>query len=504
MTRLLQRLLPLPRQGRLVVATISLLASTSPPAKADVILHAFGWSYGAVAAKAQEIAASGYKAVLLAPPLKSARTERCDWWQRYQPQDFRTIDNCDGNKESFKAAIEALRARGVRAYADVVVNHLANERDGATTFPGPDVLADYKARSGYWRRQILYGDTDGNGILDNGFLPDAGAPAGLFSGRDLHPAACILDYSNSASVLRDRICGSPPDTGLPDLKDTDPAAPWVSSQRKRYIQALYDLGVRGFRLDAAKHMPTAAIRAFVPETVARNSHIFAEIITSGGTTATDYQQFLAPYLRALPVHFGAYDFPLLHALRQAFAPGRPLSALASPLASGNALENGRAVTVVVTHDIPYNAGFRHLIFDPEASSSVDEDLAYAYILGRDGGTPLVLDDQSAGRANNGRWRQVWNRPRMRRLIAFHNRMQGKSMEVLAADACSLLWRRLEDGIVAINKCAEVRTLTVDTRFKFKWNHPYRDHLTGRRLPPIQGPRYTFRLPARSAQLWSAD
>ena len=485
---------PCPRPARrtaLALATVSLLASTSPPARADVILHAFGWSYAAVAAKAREIAAAGYKAVLLAPPLKSDRSGRCDWWQRYQPQDFRTIDNCDGNKETFQAAIDALRAHGVRAYADVVVNHMANERGGATTFPGPAVLADYRARSSYWRRQRLFGDL-------------RGLSRGLFSSRDFHPAACIRDYSNTASVLRDRICGSPPDTGLPDLKDTDPHDPWVNAQRKRYLQALHDLGVRGFRLDAAKHMPTAAIQAFVPETVARTSHVFAEIITSGGTTASDYQQFLAPYLRELPVTFGAYDFPLLQALRQAFVPGRPLSDLASPLATGNALANSRAVTVVVTHDIPYNEGFRHLIFDREAASSVDEDLAYAYILGRDGGTPLVFDDQSAGRANNGRWRQVWNSPRMRRLIAFHNRMRGKPMEVLAADACSLLWRRLEDGIVAINKCAEDRSLTVDTRFKFKWNHPYREHLSGRWLPPIQGPRYTFHLPARSAQLWSAD
>jgi alpha-amylase len=479
------------RMGRLALATVSLVVSACPPVRADVILHAFGWSYAAVAAKAREIAAAGYTAVLLAPPLKSARTDRCDWWQRYQPQDFRTIDNCDGNKETFQAAIAALRAHGVRAYADVVVNHMANERGGATTFPGPAVLADYRARSRYWRRQLLYGDP-------------TGLAEGLFSSRDFHPAACIRDYSNTASVPRDRICGSPLDTGLPDLKDTDPHDPWVNGQRKRYIQALYDLGVRGFRLDAAKHMSPAAIQAFMPEGVAHTSQIFAEIITSGGSTASDYQQFLEPYLRALPAHFGAYDFPLLHLLRQAFVPGRPFSDLASPLSTGNALENSRAVTVVVTHDIPYNDHFRHWIFDRDASSSVDEDLAYAYILGRDGGTPLVFDDRSAGRANNGRWRQVWNSVRMTRLIAFHNRMRGKPMEVLAADACGLLWRRLEDGIVAINKCAEDRTLTVDTRFKFKWNHPYRDHLTGRRLPPIQGPRYTFRLPARSAQLWSAD
>lgn len=488
----------------LALAACGLLAGATGPAKADVILHAFDWSYADVAAKARDIAAAGYKAVLLTPPLKSERTASCEWWRRYQPQDFRTIDNCNGNKETFKAAVDALKANGVRAYADVVVNHMANERNGATSFPGPAALAEYRSNSAYWKQQILYGDKDGNGVLDNGFLPDDGLPDGLFNAQDLHPAACITDYNNPSSVIRDRICGNAPDRGLPDLKDTDPNQNWVNLQRKQYIQALYDLGVRGFRLDAAKHMPNGAIKFFVPEQVAKTSHVFAEIITSGGSTASDYQKFLEPYLRELPVEFGAYDFPLLNALKRAFAPNQPLSDVAFPYATGNALENSRAVTVVVTHDIPYNDGFRYLIFDQDAPSSVDEGLAYAYILGRDGGTPLVFDDQSSGRSNNGRWRNVWNSETLKRMISFHNRMQGKPMEVLAADACSLLWRRQEDGIVTINKCAEDRTLTVDTRFKFKWNHPYRDTLSGSLLPPIQGPSYTFKLPARSARLWMAQ
>jgi alpha-amylase len=116
----------------------------------------------------------------------------------------------------------------------------------------------------------------------------------------------------------------------------------------------------------------------------------------------------------------------------------------------------------------------------------------------------VFDDQSDGRSNNGRWRNVWNSEKMKRMIAFHNRMQGKPMEVLAADACTLLWRRQEDGIVAINKCAEQRAVTVDTRFKLRWNHPYRDSRTGSLLPEIKGPSYTFNLPPRSARLWIAQ
>jgi len=474
------------------------------PASASVILHAFDWSYQDIADNAEAIADAGYGAVLVTPPLKSPKTGACEWYQRYQPQDFRVIDNCDGNKETLVRAITALQQQGVETYADVVVNHMANERNAATMFPGDETLRAYDGDRDYWKKQILYGDADGNGVLDNGRVPDDGRSDGLFSAANFHEANCIRDYGDRTSVIFNRICGAPPDPGLPDLKDSNPDDNWVNDQRRQYIQALYGLGIRGFRIDAAKHMPMGAIDYFVPDVVAENSQIFAEIITSGGTTASDYQKFLKPYLSQLPKEFGAYDFPLLNALKNAFAFGNPLSDLADPYATGNALENSRAVTVVTTHDIPYNDGFRYLIFDQDAERSTDEDLAYAYIMGRDGGTPLVFDDGSAGRSNNGRWVGVWKQERMKRMIDFHNRMQGKPMEVLAADDCALLWRREEDGIVGINKCGEERFLRVDTRFKLKWNHLYRDVLTGNALPEIEGPSYTFKLPARSASMWYSE
>lgn len=477
--------------GRLFMGLMLSSAALLPmaqPAHAAVILHAFDWSYATVAEQAPAIADSGYSAVLVTPPLKSPITENCRWYQRYQPQDFRVIQNCDGDKESFVAMIEALSQNGVVTYADVVVNHMANERDAATTFPGANTLAAYDADPDYWERQQLYGDLD----------------EALFGPNDFHSPQCIMDYRDRQEVIEGRICGGGDDPGLPDLRDTVPGDNWVLDQRKHYIQSLYDLGVRGFRLDAAKHMPNGAIQYFVPEEVAENSHIFAEIITTGGVGDSEYQTFLDPYLRELSPAFGAYDFPLLNTLKQAFGFGNSLAVLAQPYADGNALENSRAVTVVTTHDIPYNEGFRYLIMDP-----TDEDLAYAYIMGRDGGTPLVFDDGTTadppfGRIDDGRWQGVWNRDRMIRMIAFHNQMQGQGMEMLHADDCTLLWRRGEEGIVAINKCGDRRDITVDTQFKFKWYHPYQDVLTEDSPIEINGPSFTFSLPGRTARMWAAQ
>ncbi len=499
--RLATRVTPFCAQSAcgLLLCLLAALPALDQPAQAEAILHAFGWSYQDIARQAAAIANAGYKAVLVSAPLKSAKHPGCAWYLRYQPQDWRLIDNCDGNKQSLIQAIRALQAKGVRTYADLVVNQMANERQNATTFPGDAALNDYARHRSYWRQQILYGDADGDGRLDNGILPNDHHPDGLFGPQDFHPEGCIRNDSDRESVQRDRICGAAPDRGLPDLNDTDPRQTWVNQQRRHYVQALYNLGIRGFRIDAAKHMPLSAIRSFLPESISRKAHIFAEIITWGGATDQQYQLYLEPYLRALPAEFGAYDFPLLHALKRAFAPDGRLSDLAFAHATGNALENRRAVTVAVTHDIPYNNSFRSLILDAK-----DEELAYAYILGRDGGSPLVFDDGTPQPSDGGRWAKVWNRPLMKAMLGFHNRLQGQPMEVLASDGCALLWRRGEAGIVALNKCNQAVSFAVDTRFRFKWNHPYRDVLSNQPLPPIQGPSATFTIPARTAQMWLAQ
>lgn len=470
-----------------LAVTISILLSTTHPAQADVILHAFDWSYSTVAEQASEIATAGYGAVLVTPPLKSPITTDCHWYQRYQPQDFRVVSNCDGDKESFVAMINALSAVGVLTYADVVVNHMANERNAATTFPGMTALDEYANNPDYWENQRLYGDLDD----------------GLFSAQDFHDPNCIRNYGNRDEVIYGRICGAGDDPGLPDLRDTVPGENWVLDQRKQYVQTLYDLGVRGFRLDAAKHMPNGAIRYFIPDNVANNAHIFAEIITTGGTGDNEYNLFLEPYLKELPASFAAYDFPLLNTIKRAFSLGGSLVDLAQPYDTGNALENSRAVTVVTTHDIPYNEPFCYLILDP-----VDEDLAYAYIMGRDGGTPMVFDDGTTasppfGQTDNGRWHGVWNRDRMVRMIEFHNRMQGNTMEMVHADDCTLLWRRKEEGIVAINKCGEPRAITINTDFRFKWFHRYQDALSDDAPIEITGASFTFDVPGRSARMWYA-
>ncbi|WP_434361996.1 alpha-amylase family protein [Parasalinivibrio latis] len=446
----------------------------APSVYADAILHAFNWKYSDITAQATEIAQAGYKKVLISPPLKSSGNE---WWARYQPQDIRLIDSPVGNKEDLEALIAALSAKGVDVYADVVLNHMANEswKRSDLNYPGSELLSQYNADTTYFNRQKLFGDLANE----------------QFSENDFHPAGCITDWGNPGHVQYWRLCGGEGDTGLPDLDPNN----WVVSQQRLYLQALKDMGIKGFRVDAVKHMSNYQIsQVFTPE-ITNGMHVFGEVITSGGVGSSDYHAFLEPYLN--DTNHSAYDFPLFASIRAAFSYNGSMSMLHDPQAYGQALPNDRAVTFTITHDIPTNDGFRYQIMDP-----VSEKLAYAYILGKDGGTPLIYSDElsPAEDRDNGRWHNAWNQADMVSMISFHNEMQGKSMQTIHSDQCLLIFKREKQGLVAINKCAEQRSYTVDTyNYEFNWYMPYKDKLSNH-SETITSRYHTLTVPAQTARM----
>ncbi|WP_217528552.1 alpha-amylase family protein [Vibrio metschnikovii] len=443
--------------------------------QADAILHAFNWKYSDVTANAEHIAAAGYKNVLVSPAMKSSGNE---WWARYQPQDLRVIDSPIGNKTDFKTMVNTLRSYGVGVYADVVLNHMANEtwKRSDLNYPGSEILNNYANQASYYQQQTLFGDLTQN----------------LFSAHDFHPEGCITDWSNPGHVQYWRLCGGPGDRGLPDLA----ANHWVLEQQKAYLRALKQIGISGFRIDAVKHMSQYHIdQVFTPDIIA-DMHVFGEVITSGGLGDATYDAFLAPYLNN--TNHAAYDFPLFASIRAAFSYQGSMTLLHDPHAYGQALDHARAITFTITHDIPTNDGFRYQILDPK-----DEQLAYTYILGKDGGTPLIYSDALAANEDrdNGRWANVWNQPTMLQMLRFHNAMQGQSMTMIHSDQCLLVFKRGKQGVVGINKCGEAKPITIDTyQHEFNWYRPYQDVLSDDEF--IVNNRYhMLSIPARSARMW---
>lgn len=164
-----------------VITIFTLGVTLSTFTYADVILHAFNWKYSEVTKKAQEISNLGYKKVLVSPAYKSTGSE---WWARYQPQDLRLIDSPLGNTLDFKEMIDTLKSKNIEVYADIVLNHMANESyiRNDLNYPGQAILNDYSKNIDHVNTLKLFGDLTENYLSSN----------------DFHPAGCITNWGMRA------------------------------------------------------------------------------------------------------------------------------------------------------------------------------------------------------------------------------------------------------------------------------------------------------------------
>jgi alpha-amylase len=438
----------------------------------DVIFHAFNWKYRDIIDAVKGLSNAGYGAILIPPPQYSD-PKGDQWWQRYQPKDYRVLLSHLGGKKELEELITVCHQMTppMRVYADIILNHMANEaREDHYSFPGKAELENYQKNPVIFEENRLYGD-----------LSD-----GLFSIHDFNRLGNIEDWSNRNEVQYEDL------SGLPDLKDT----PWVLSQQHKMFDALVDMGFDGFRIDAIKHLTERMIDNFADHPDISKKFLFGEVLTGGDQ---DENIFLRPFLQETWI--SAYDFPLFTTIRESFAFGGSLKRLARPENENNALPWNRAVTFVVNHDIPYNAGFRSWLLDRQG-----EHLAYAFILGRDAGVPLIFSDhnESVGQypEDRDRWTGIIDRPDLKAMIQFHNALHGKPMAPLYESDTVLVFRRGESGIVAINKGSSEQWVEFNT-WGVKNPGTYRDLIHGYQMK-VSGDLFKLYIPARTAQMWLAD
>ncbi|MGR5145511.1 alpha-amylase family glycosyl hydrolase [Photobacterium alginatilyticum] len=419
--------------------TTSFSTHLSPKAT-NVILHAFDWPYSRIAENAEAIAKSGFKAVLVSPPMKSKITNKgTQWWQRYQPQDYRVIDNQLGNTADFEQMTTTLKRHDLLVYADIVFNHMANESDFRTDldYPNAGILQDYDEEEEYFESIRLFGDLS----------------QPLFTESDFVQAFPIENWKDPWQVQNGRISSGHEDPGLPTLKCNNN----VVKIQQSYLKALKLLGISGFRIDAAKHLTLEHIQQVWDEKISEGTHIFGEIITDGGATKEEYELFLKPYLK--DTRLGAYDFPLFHSLFNVFERGEPITDLVNPYSVGQALANDRAITFATTHDIPNND-----VFLNQVMTEHNERLAYCYVLGRDGGVPLIYSDldTSGILSDDGkpRWLDTWQDPMLQNMIQFHNLTHGEPMHSFDHSDDMLMFQRGDTGIVVINNGSKENTISL--------------------------------------------
>ncbi len=218
-------------------------ATTLYPAPVGgVFVHLFEWPWADVAKECTFLAQKGYTAVQVSPPNEhivptanqggNAGAEY-PWWARYQPvsHDATKLISRSGNLAAFQTMVNDCNVVGVDVYVDAVINHMAYIMVGSP--------AAGTAGTQY----------------NNGF-PN---PATRFYGTQYGPSAfhndCnIVSYADRNQVQSCKL------SGLPDLNT---GSAYVQGQLTAYLQALLNMGVKGFRIDASKHIAAHQLGAIL-------------------------------------------------------------------------------------------------------------------------------------------------------------------------------------------------------------------------------------------------
>lgn len=180
------------------------------------IVHLFEWKFADVADECERfLAPTGYGAVQVSPVNENAVVSNRPWYERYQPISYQIVTR-SGNEQDFRSMVARCNRVGVRIYVDVIINHMA-------------------AGNG---EVIGTGGTKAN-------IPARSYPGVPYERRDFHPSCSIDNYNDKYQVRNCEL------VGLPDLDQSNEE---VRSRAVEFLNKLIDIGVAGFRFDAAKHM----------------------------------------------------------------------------------------------------------------------------------------------------------------------------------------------------------------------------------------------------------
>jgi alpha-amylase len=222
-------------------------ASAATPGAHDVIVHLFEWPWASVADECTtELGPHGFGGVQVSPPQEHVVLpgQGYPWWQDYQPVSYR-LTSRRGDRAAFAAMVSTCHAAGVKIYVDAVLNHMAG---GASTGAG----SGGSTYSQYAYPSVPYGTGDFHHCGRNG-------------NDD------IVNWSDRWEVQN---------CELVDLSDLKTESSYVRGELTGYLNDLVSLGVDGFRLDAAKHMPAADVSAIV-DPVAGDPYVYSEVIEGG-------------------------------------------------------------------------------------------------------------------------------------------------------------------------------------------------------------------------------
>ncbi|CAO1327181.1 unnamed protein product [Diamesa serratosioi] len=232
------------------------------------IVQLFEWKYEDIANECETfLGPKRFGGVQISPPNENVIIPGRPWYERYQPMSY-LLNSRSGTERDFLDMTTRCNAVGVRIYSDVVFNHMAANQMNETAAIGTGGSKANPAKRDY--------------------------PAVPYNVSNFHPLCALNDYQN---VYQVRNCEL---VGLHDLNQT------LEDTRSRIVQFLnhlIDLGVAGFRVDAAKHMWPSDLKIIYNSLQTLNSSfgftpeaypfIYQEVIDNGGEAISKYEYTFA-------------------------------------------------------------------------------------------------------------------------------------------------------------------------------------------------------------------
>jgi alpha-amylase len=203
----------------------SQLATLAYPQR-TVFVQLFEWKWTDIATECEQwLGPHGFAAVQVSPPNEHAiidtAANQFPWWERYQAVSYK-LESRSGTRAEFADMVKRCRAAGVEIYADVLLNHMAS---GSGTGSAGTVYTKYSYPG-------LYGPADFHAD------PNPAYPK-IFCDHTVN------DFNDPTEVQTCEL------SGLADLRTEEPK---VQETLASYMADLYSLGVRGYRIDAAKQI----------------------------------------------------------------------------------------------------------------------------------------------------------------------------------------------------------------------------------------------------------
>lgn len=208
-----------------------------------VFVQMFEWTWRDIAKECvTNLGPHGFSAVQVSPPHEHLVWPNSPWWERYQVVSYE-INSRSGPLSEFSEMIKICQNVGVDIYVDVIINHMAGMHEGVG-FSG-NTFTQYNYPGLYEYDDFHHCNRNGNDDIKNY--------------NDLY------ELQNCELV---------------NLADLNTSKKIVQEKIANYMNRLTDLGVKGFRLDAAKHVAPREINQIVKK-LKNSPYIIQELITSG-------------------------------------------------------------------------------------------------------------------------------------------------------------------------------------------------------------------------------